>query len=300
MAIQEDIDLGNGLNQKKTSLIKSVIAGNRFMDVNDIFPWLNNNSTFLLVVATFVLAFVSYLQVRASYKAISESRHIRNIDKHTEQLKTLIIQWQMDLPRPPKTGLEVSDYYDAIFEKDKLFPDIANHLPPEHKELMEKWEHYKDLRKKYYKKQTEIIDKIAGLISNMQKENEDYDFPPRSVYLKAIELLTGKKYYDYKREEKVHAEPTFYRLFYETIYSGNRFQLNRESSRLTDEEINKIQERHENVSNIVKNEYEKDIENLINIEGEINENFKELNDKLMELTKYTEYYNMNCKYIPRF
>jgi hypothetical protein len=270
------------------------------MDVNDIFPWLNNYSTFLLVVATFVLAFVSYLQVRASYKAISESRHIRNIDKHTEQLKTLIIQWQTVLPRPPKTGLKVYDDYGAIFEKDKLFPDIANHLPPEHKDLMKKWEHYKDLRKKYCKTQTEIIDKIAGLISNMQKEKEDYDFPSHSVYLKAIELLTGKKYYDYKMEEKVHAEPTIYRLFYVTIYSGNSFQLERESSRLTKEEINKIQERHENVSNIVKNEYEKDIENLINIEGEINENFKELNDKLMELTKYTEYYNMNCKYIPKF
>lgn len=272
--------------------------------IDDFFSWLNGNSsaltmifTLVLAVATVALAYVSYLQVKASNRQISESRLIRKIEKHNEQLRNLFHFWWEYLPRPPETGFEVYDLLPAIFEEDPLFTDLEKHFPPRFKDLLKKWEYYKDLRQKYHQKQKEIVDKITDLISNKQKEAAGYDFPPLSVYLKAIELLTDKKYYDYIDEIRVYAEPTTYRLKYERIGGGIGFQLSRESIGYTKEEINKLKGQHENVSNIVKKEYEKDIKTLIDIEGELKEIFREFKVSLNKITRYPEYNNMVCEYI---
>jgi hypothetical protein len=272
--------------------------------INEVVLWLNINGlalttifTLVLAAATIALAYVSYLQVKASNRQISETRLIRKIDKHNEQLRNLIQQWEMYLPKPPDTGLYVYPLFLLHFESDPLFPDLESHLPPKFEDLMKKWKHYKDLCQKYHQKQTEIISKINGLISNMQKEKIDYVFPSQAVYFKAIELLTDKKYYEYSRQEMFKREPKVYKLFYRDIEGANNIQLSKESSPPTEKEIDKIKEQHENVSNIAKKEYENDIRNLVDIENELKQMFTEFKVRLNELTRYPEYNNMDCEYI---
>lgn len=277
--------------------------------INEFFSWLQNPdnssvvmaiSTFALTIATFVLAYFSYQQVKASNRQISESRLQKKIEMHNEGLRNLLKSWRTYLPRTPRTGLEIYEFFTPFFEDDPLFiEDLENHLPPKFKDLMQKWKHYKDLRQKYYQTQQEVIDRINPLISNMQKEVMDYHFSPRSIYLKAIELVTGTKYYDYKREQMQYGEPIKYKLDYATQSDAIGYELSSPSIGLTEDEIKKVTEHHENISNIVKKEYENDIRSLIDIENELKDMFNELNDSLIRLFKYPEYDNMTCEYIFR-
>jgi hypothetical protein len=64
-----------------------------------------------------------------------------------------------------------------------------------------------------------------------------------------------------------------------------------------EDEVKKVREHHEKISNIVKNECEIYIINLIDIENEIKEIFNEFNYSLSRLICYPEYSNMNCEYL---
>lgn len=161
---------------------------------------------------------------------------------------------------------------------------------------MQKWKHYKDLRQKYHQKQQEIIDKISPLISSMQKEIRGCNFPPESVYIKAIEQITGKKYYDYKIAEITPIIPKNYRLDY-VMQNSYSYQLSSPNIGLTEDGVKKVREHHENISNIVKKDYENDIRSLIDIESEIKKMQNELDGNLMRLINYPEYCNMTCEYI---
>lgn len=277
--------------------------------INEFFSWLKNAdnssvvmaiSTFALTIATFVLAYFSYQQVKASNRQISESRLQKKIEKHNDDLRNLLKTWKNRLPKTPTTGLEIYDFFTAFyvpfFEEDPLFiEDLENHLPPKFEDLMKKWKRCKDLRKKYHQRQQEIIDKISPLISNMQKEVEGCNFSPESVYLKAIELVTGKKYYDYKNVEIAYGEPIKYKLIY-IMQNTYTYELSSPIG-LKEDEIKKVREHHEKISNIIKKDYENDIRSLIIIENELKEMFNELDGSLMRLINYPEYCNMTCEYI---
>jgi uncharacterized FlaG/YvyC family protein len=64
--------------------------------INELISWIKNPdnssvvmaiSTFALTIATFVLAYFSYQQVKASNRAISESRLQKKIEMHNEDLR---------------------------------------------------------------------------------------------------------------------------------------------------------------------------------------------------------------------
>lgn len=272
--------------------------------INEFFSWIKNPdnssvvmaiSTFALTIATFVLAYFSYQQVKASNRAINESRLQKKIEMHNEVLRNLFKIWKDRLPKTPSTGQEIYWFNSPLFEDDPLFiEDLENHLPSKFKDLMQKWKHYEDLRQKYYQTQQDVIEGIDPMISNMQKEIEGCNFDPRSVYLKAIEQVTGKKYYDYKIQPMVVSEN--YRLDYE-MQNSYRYELNSPNKHLTEDEVKKVREHHENISNIVKKDYENDIRSLIGIENELREMFNEFNYSLSRLICYPEYSNMNCEYL---
>lgn len=78
--------------------------------INEFILWLKNTdnsavvmaiSTFALTIATFVLAYFSYQQVKASNRQISESRLQRKIEKHNEDLRKLLNSWKDRLPKNP-------------------------------------------------------------------------------------------------------------------------------------------------------------------------------------------------------
>ncbi len=273
--------------------------------INELISWIKNAdnsavvmaiSTFALTIATFVLAYFSYQQVRASNRQISESRLQKKIEMHNEDLRNLFKIWKDRLPKTPTTGQEIYWFNSPFFEEDPLFiEDLENHLPPKFEDLMQKWKHYEDLRQKYSQTQQEVIDKINPLISNMQKEIEGCNFPPESVYLKAIEQVTCKKYYDYE-EAQVASAPIRYKLDY-VMQNTYRYSLSSHTVLLTEDEVRKVREHHEKISNIVKKDYENDIRSLIDIENELKEKFNELTYSLSRLICYPQYCNMTCEYI---
>ncbi|VVB92442.1 Uncharacterised protein [uncultured archaeon] len=155
----------------------------------------------LLAIGTLILALVAYLQVRASYRQISESRFQRKIETHNEDLRKLFQQWHDHVPRIPNE----SEFYDLhflllpmFFEQEALFSDLEKHLPAKYENLMQKWSNFRELIKRYCQLRQEIFDKINALISDMQNEALNCKFPPDSIFLKANSLLTGKEWHNPK------------------------------------------------------------------------------------------------------
>lgn len=257
-----------------------------------------------LAIGTLILALVAYLQVRASYKQISESRLQRKIEKHNEDLRELFQKWHDSVSRniiPDESKFYNINYLlsPMSFEQEALFSDLEKHLPAKYEDLMKKWGHCRELIKKYCQLREEIFNKIDALIlSDMQKDELISKFPPESIFFKAIALLTGKEYCNYKTEENANAflETTRYGLSYKDS-DGFGFQLTPQNIGFSKEEINKIKIHHENMSEIFKTDYETNINNLINVRNELEEMFKELKDNLIKLTKYPDYNNMTCEYI---
>lgn len=271
-------------------------------EVGNLINWITEHEEtirgWVISLSTIILAFVAYLQVRASHRQISESKLQRRIEKHNEDLKELINYWWDNFPKPPTTGFEIFrvnglfslDYFSSeLIEQNPLFLDLKNHIPLKFANIMEKWENYKALLKTYSDKQQGIIDKI----SNRQNEKLDFTFPDEAVFIKAIELLTGNKHYDYKIEQITNLEPPSFQLSYD--YFGRGYNLTTNS--VYYEELDSIKINFEEISNKVKNKYKIDIENLIKIEDNIKKIYRELMDKLNILRIYPEYNNMTCEYV---
>jgi len=243
------------------------------------------------------VAFGTLFLALVAYKQIIESRLQRKIEKHTEELKGLFSRWHKELPPVPITGAEVYEFEssgfkwsdDLSFEDTPLFSDLKNHLPAKFENLMEKWGQYKKLRKEYYQKQQEIVDKVRAKIEEL-----NYKFPPGSVYLRAIHLLTNKTYYYDYRSKSMRLPIPYndrYYVYYETT-CGDGYLLSPKDGGTPEEEIDNLKEHHENISSIIKTKYEKDFRNLIDIEHKLRVLFDELKDSLNKLTGYVEYLNM--------
>lgn len=249
-------------------------------------------ATFFGAPANIIIATVAVLQIRA-YRLQGK------IDKHCGQLRELFRKWKDSLCLPPMTGFEIVDFpeKDKIAQKyipilslqdDPLFYDIKNHLPTKFNNHMERWEYYKNIIKKYFQKQNDVINNIKILIFDEKKS-----FSAESVYLKAIDLLRNKNYYNYENKPFIHAEPKKYVLMY-TKNTGEGFYLSEPS---TEEEIIKIREQHEKISNDVKNKFENDLKDIIVMESEIENVYNEVRDNLSKLIEYPEYEPMDCEYI---
>lgn len=260
--------------------------------------WLINHETFirewLIVAVTLFLGIVAYLQVKASNRQISEARIKERIETHSEALKNLYIMWYTNLPEIPHTGSII--YRTRLFsiavscvEQKGLFSDLEYHLPGKYAGLMEKWEYFKELCQQYYQKQQEIIENIPVLTS-MDRNKSSFNLPPEALYLKAIELLTGNKYYEYVESTQET------RQLYELIYQKDNYHYPL-CQLVKKEEMNDIKIQFEKISEIIKKEYEKDIMNLINIQKELKEKHEEIKDSLNKLPNYPEYDNMDCEYI---
>lgn len=266
--------------------------------IDFLINWLTANEEALrgwaVAGGTLILAIVAYLQVRASNRQIEESKFQRRIEKHNEDLKNLFQYWVEKFPQAPFTGLTIYEFF-SNFEENPLFSDLENHLPEKYRNIMEKWELYKDLGQKYCDQQAEIIGKIKILISEKQKDELNYNSIP--VYLKAIELITGKKQYYIKQEEIIHMEPRFYSLSYDRSSWFVKYPLIMDDPNLTEDQTANITSFHEEISNITKREYKNEIEKLVDIEYEMKQIFEELQYDLGNLTIYPEYNNMNCEYI---
>lgn len=273
--------------------------------INELFSWLRNNT---LTVATFVLAFVSYLQVRASYKQIRETRLMKKIDMHNTDLRRLFQMWHDDvsliIPFASKF-VKINHYLKPMrFERESLFSDLEKHLPAKYEGLMRKWRYCRELIKKYCQLWQENFDKINDLISSdMQKDELNYRFPPESIFFKAIEPiepLPDKEYYNYKTAEGDYAYSDAYTeskgLFYWTS-DGFVYPLTSPNIGFSNEDMKKIIINHKIMSQIFKTDYETNIKNLINVSKELEEKLKELEDTLIKLTNYPEYNNMTCEYI---
>jgi len=132
--------------------------------------------------------------------------------------------------------------------------------------------------------------KMKLLIRLNSLHQSSLNFPPESVYLKAIQLLNNNKYYRYDKESGGTAT-------YKLSYKSDQFTWNLSKAYLKEEEIKDIQDRHEELANTAKKEYEKDIKSIIDVEEELNSLFKELKYSLEDLTNYIEYKNMICEYV---
>lgn len=266
--------------------------------IDFLINWLTANEEALrgwaVAGGTLILAIVAYLQVRASNKQIEVSKFQRRIEKHNEDLKNLIKYWRENFPETPFTGFKIYEFFSDL-EENLLFFDLKNHLPEKYRNIMEKWERYKDLGQKYCDQQAEIIRKIKILIS--ETHNEESKYNPYPVYLKAIELITDRNHYLITKKETVHMEPKLYSLSYEKVSGIVKYPLIMDDPNLQEEETVDITRFHEEISNIAKREYKKEIENLVDIENEMTQIFKELQYNLRILTIYPEYNNMNCEYI---
>lgn len=254
--------------------------------------WLGIIIDFTVALGTIFLAIVSYLQVRASHKLISESRFQSRIDKHNIELKNMFKTWIDRLEEPPKTGHHIynKNLILSLLQIENinynLFLDSMTHLPAKHIDLEIKWNNYKILYDRYIEKQDEIISKI----NSEQQQKSSVIFPPESIYIRAIQLLNSNKYYRYEKNPATNNE-----IYYKSDdYPG--WEITHAVSKNMPY-ITNNQGSHEKAAFFTKQEYEIDIKSIISIEIELNDWFKELKDRLEDLTNYAEYSNMNCEYV---
>ena len=118
---------------------------------------------------TIALAIVAFLQVKASYRQISESRFQKRIEIHTEQLKKMICVWEEEIS---KLNLKIDEMiisqpteYKAEVENLPLFEDLKKHEPDD-LDIFNCWEEYKNKILRWKTKKFNYFSKISRKITD--------------------------------------------------------------------------------------------------------------------------------------
>ena len=119
--------------------------------------------------STIALAIVAFLQVKASYRQISESRFQKRIEIHTEQLKKMIRVWEEEIS---KLNLKIDEMiisqpteYKAEVENLPLFEDLKKHEPDD-LDIFNCWEEYKNKILRWKTKKFNYFSKISRKITD--------------------------------------------------------------------------------------------------------------------------------------
>lgn len=269
-----------------------------------VYDWLMNNIDRIIqaavAVGTLSLAIITYLQMRENY-----------VKDHNSELKEVLKKWLQWFDRLLKVKsespllytdnaghLEGSQFF--VIEKNALFNDIFHHVP----NLKDTWRNFKNLIYDFDKNREELIEKIDEYIKqkgfnycDLSLGYNTQDGSSKSIYVEAVCLTKGKKSeYDYRVDEP---PPNFIRYFGINKNSGHDLTIAILPSTQRDK-VEEIKTEHKKLIEECKVKYIKEIEKIIEIEGEIKASYDNLKSILEKNDHKQRLDHMNCEYLPKF
>ncbi len=219
------------------------------------------------------------------------------VSTHNNDLREFLRQWKKSFPVIvfPESIEKCHDDFGSSaiespflsIEKRPLFEDINYHLPNGYKDLIEKWNRFKEKIYDYDNKRQNILKSIDDYIDIEMC----IKFPAGSIYARAVSLI--------KKEISLSIVYDYYirsdgeELRYGIPEANKGFTIGWENVL----KIEQIKEKHTDISEKYAHKYNKDIKEIINIEKHLLSKRAELIKMLDELTFFS-FPITKCKFMP--